>query len=195
VSLVFFDFDGTLTTRDTIWPFGIFLVQRAHGNSYAKTIRLLFLLAGLKIRALSNHQFKERFCRLLLRGRSEQEIHGLAKLFADSVVGGILNRQLVDALHQHQASGDDVYLLSSNFSLVLRPWQEAWALGGVIATDAETENGRFTGRIVGRACDGREKLARALAVFGREPLEQATAYGDSHSDRYIMESVKKAIWV
>jgi phosphatidylglycerophosphatase C len=195
VSLVLFDFDGTLTTRDTIWPFGAFLVQRAHGNSYAKAAWLLFLLAGLKIRALSNHQFKERFCTLLLRGRSEQEIRGLVKLFADSVVGGMLNRQLVDALRQHQCSGDDVYLLSSNFSLVLQPWQEAWAVVGVIATEAETQNGQFTGRIIGRACDGQEKLARALAMFGDERLEQATAYGDSRSDRYIMESVKKAIWV
>jgi phosphatidylglycerophosphatase C len=195
VSLVFFDFDGTLTTRDTIWPFGVFLIRRAHRNSYAKAARLLFLLGCLKVRALSNHQFKERFCSLLLRGRSEQEIERFAKLFADSVVRIALNQPLVDALQQHQRSGDDVYLLSSNFSLVLRPWQETWAVRGMLATEAEIENGRFTGRLVGRACDGREKLARALSVVGRESLEQATAYGDSRSDRYIMEFVKKAIWV
>jgi phosphatidylglycerophosphatase C len=192
---VFFDFDGTLTTRDTVWPFGMFLVQNAHGNSCTKAVRLFLLLACLKIRALSNHQFKERFCGLLLRGRPQQEIHALAKLFADSFVDRILNPQLVDALRQHQRSGDDVYLLSSNFSFLLQPLQEAWGSRGVIATDAEIEADRYTGRIVGRACDGKEKLSRALAMFGPEPLEQAIAYGDSRSDRYIMEYVKKAIWV
>ncbi len=192
---MFFDFDGTLTTHDTIWPFGVFLIRRAHGNSYAKAIRLSFLLACLKVRALSNHQFKEQFCRLLLRGCREDEVQRLATLFADSVVAGMLNDEVVDALRQHQRAGDDVYLLSSNFSLVLRPWQEAWAVRGMIATDVESKAGRLTGRLLGRACDGREKLKRVVQAFGREPIEQATAYGDSRSDRYIMEFVKKAVWV
>jgi phosphatidylglycerophosphatase C len=195
VSLVFFDFDGTLTTRDTVWPFGLFLAKGADGDRSVKALRLLVLLAFLKFRVLSNDQFKRRFCDLLLRDRSEKEMHAIAEAFAASVGDTIVNRELVAALRQHQQNGDEVYILSSNFSFLLQPWQQAWGAAGVIATEAETTQGRFTGRIVGRACDGREKLSRALAVFGRERLEQATAYGDSRSDRYIMDYVKKAIWV
>jgi phosphatidylglycerophosphatase C len=195
VSLVFFDFDGTLTTRDTIWPFGLFLARSAHADSSSKAIRLLLLIAFLKFRVLSNDQFKRRFCDLLLRNRSEQEMRDIADAFASSVADTIVNQETVDAMRRHLHNGDQVYILSSNFSLVLRPWQQTWGAAGVIATEAETADGCFTGRVVGRACDGREKLSRALALFGAERLEQATAYGDSRSDRYIMEYVKKAIWV
>jgi HAD superfamily phosphoserine phosphatase-like hydrolase len=98
-------------------------------------------------------------------------------------------------MHAHQDAGDDVFILSSNFSFALKPWRQRWNATGVIATEAEVIGGRFTGRLVGRACDGREKLARALTRFGPEPLRRATAYGDSRSDRHVMRFVERAIWV
>src|SRR5579862_8912719 len=36
VGLALFDFDGTLTTRDTIRPLGAFLVEHAHARSRTK---------------------------------------------------------------------------------------------------------------------------------------------------------------
>ncbi len=195
MGLALFDFDGTLTTRDTIWPLGAFLVEHAHARSRAKMAGLLLLLAALKGRALSNHRFKERFCALLLSGQTEAGVETLAEAFADRFVGSILNPRLVDAMYAHQHAGDDVFLLSSNFSFALKPWERRWNAAGTIATDAEVDDGRFTGHLVGRACDGREKLARAIARFGPEPLRRATAYGDSRGDRHIMDFVERAIWV
>jgi phosphatidylglycerophosphatase C len=195
LNLVFFDFDGTLTTRDTVLPFGMYLIRKCHARSVRKTACLFILLAGLKVRMLSNHGFKQRFCALLLRGASEQEVNLLSSGFANDFVTRVLNPPVVEAMRRHQRSGDEVYLLSSNFSFVLRPLHESWRSRGIIATEVESHNGRFTGKIVGRACDGREKLFRALALFGSDNLRAATAYGDSRSDRYIMEFVRKAFWV
>jgi phosphatidylglycerophosphatase C len=195
VGLALFDFDGTLTTRDTIRPLGAFLVEHAHAGSRAKMAGLLLLLAGLKGRALSNHVFKERFCDLLLRGQNEAHIEGLADDFANICFRSIVNPRLVYAMRAHQTAGDDVFILSSNFTFALMPWQRRWNATGIIATNAEIHAGRFTGRLNGRACEGRQKLTRALAQFGPARLRHATAYGDSRSDRHIMGIVERAIWV
>ena len=194
MSLVFFDFDGTLTRRDTILPFGFFLA-RAKPKKYLEMVHLVLLMIFLKLRILSNHEFKEKFCSSFLRGESEKEIEDLSRIFADRYLKGILNWPVVEALRNHQQRGDEVYLVSSNFTFLLRPLQQTWTSSGVIATDPEIKAGRFTGRISGRACDGPEKLSRVLARFGRERVREATAYGDSRSDRHLLSYVKKAVWV
>jgi phosphatidylglycerophosphatase C len=194
MSLTFFDFDGTLTRRDSILPFGLCLA-RANPNKRLRTAHFALLMIGLKSRMLSNHQFKERFCRSFLTGESEKDIDDLARMFTVRYLEGILNRPVVETLRSHQQKGDEVYLVSSNFTFLLRPLQQTWNSSGVIATDLEIKSGRFTGRIIGRSCHGPEKLSRVLAVFGSKRVKEATAYGDSRSDRHLLAFVKTAVWV
>jgi len=66
---------------------------------------------------------------------------------------------------------------------------------GVVATEVETLNGRYTGNLMGRACSGPEKLARVLERFELERVKQVVAYGDSDNDRALLQCVKTAIWV
>ena len=194
MSLAFFDFDGTLTKRDSILPFGLCLA-RAKQNKRGGTAHFALLMICLKSRMLSNHQFKESFCRSFLAGESEKEIDDFSRMFTARYLEGILNRPVVEALRSHQQKGDEVYLVSSNFTFLLRPLQLTWNSSGVIATDLEVRAGRFTGRINGRTCHGPEKLSRVLAVFDSERVRQATAYGDSRSDRHLLSFVKTAVWV
>jgi phosphoserine phosphatase len=65
----------------------------------------------------------------------------------------------------------------------------------LIATNTEVDEGRFTGRISGRACDGSEKLGRVVAQFGERAVKDATAYGNGTGDRQLLAYVKKAVWV
>jgi phosphatidylglycerophosphatase C len=194
MSLVFFDFDGTLTRRDSILPFGVFVASTQPARQL-KIAHLLLLMTMLKSRMISNHVFKERLCVLLLKGQSEAAMDRIARAFAEVRLGRMLNDPMVEALRRHRQQHDDVYLVSSNFSLVLRPFERLWNAQGVIATDPEVVQGRFTGRILGRSCDGEEKLSRVLAAFGDERVRSATAYGDSRGDRPLLGYVKRAIWV
>jgi phosphoserine phosphatase len=131
----------------------------------------------------------------MLRGESERQIKNICDRFIDSYLNTNFRTAMVEALHKHQRNGDEVYLVSSNFAFMLHGLERVWKPFGVIATDVEIIEGRFTGRLVGRACDGPEKLGRVLAAFGTDPVRQATAYGDSRSDRYLIDFVKDGIWV
>jgi len=159
------------------------------------TVDLLLLMTLLKFHILSNHRFKQRFCDLFLRGESEKRIDDLSRIFTDRYLKGILNSSVVEALLDHQRLGDEVYLVSSNFTFVLRPLQHTWNSRGVIATATETKEGRFTGELCGRSCYGPEKLSRVLDLFGPERVKEATAYGDGRNDRQLLAFVKKAVWV
>jgi len=193
MSLAFFDFDGTLTRRDTILPFAFFIARTRPGRRW-RVAHLMFWLLLLKVRLISNHRFKAQFCSLLLQGEARKQMDDLALAFATHHVEKALNAPVVAALRNHQQEGDEVYLVSSNFSFLLRPLQAAWALRGIVATEVEIEGGRCTGRIAGQVCDGAEKLSRVLALFNAERVREATAYGDSRGDRALLAFVKRAVW-
>jgi phosphatidylglycerophosphatase C len=192
--LVFFDFDRTLTTRDTILPLGLFL-SRAGPGARSKTARFLWALLLLKGRVLSNHEFKEKFCRWLVKGKSQEDIETLARSFANRYVAGRLNPAVVQKLNEHRKRGDEVYIVSSNFRFLLEAMMEHLRTNGVIATELEILDGRYTGNLLGRACSGSEKLSRVLTRFGRERVEEAVAYGDSADDRCLLQYVKTGVWV
>jgi phosphatidylglycerophosphatase C len=191
--LVFFDFDCTLTIRDTIWPFTTFLLKQ---NRRGYPVRLAALcLSGLLGHVIPNEYFKRGLAALLLRGRSAQEMDLIAERFHDAYLEKILNRTAVESLVEHIAHGDEIYILSSNFDFFLKPLQKKWNLAGIIATRTEVLNGVFTGRILGNACHGKEKVARVIECFGPTIIKEAVAYGDSASDAFLLDSVKDGYWV
>lgn len=194
MSLVFFDFDGTLTTRDTILPLGLFLARKGP-NKYKKMSLLILHLIMLKLRLITNHALKVRFCELLMKNESEEVIEKAAWTFVQDYVREILRKPVVERLLNHVQKGDEVYLVSSNFGFVLRGLRGKWALSGVVATEAEVDGGRFTGRIAGRSCEGKAKLARVVSCFGEPRVRAATAYGDSRGDHELLSFVKNANWV
>ena len=194
MSLVFFDFDGTLTTRDTVWPFASFLWANC-GRRRGARASILLSLMKLKLHLTSNHGFKVQFMRRLVQGESQRGIEGLTACFHETRLEPILNRAVVRSLLDHVEQGDEVYLVSSNFDFFLRPLQERWKVQGIFATHTEVLDGQFTGRIQGQACDGKEKLERVVACFGERRTRQAIAYGDSRSDSFLLDYVKTGHWV
>jgi phosphatidylglycerophosphatase C len=194
MSLVFFDFDGTLTKRDTLLSLGLFLA-RTKPNRFRKTAYIVFMFGLLKSRVITNDRFKRGFCRVLLSGESGKELKTRCRRFTDEYVQHVINQSVLEILQKHRRQGDDVYLVSSNFSFVLQPLQKMWSTSGVLATEAEVEGGRFTGRLLGRSCDAQEKLDRVLQCFDRDSVREATAYGDSRGDRQLLAFVRNAVWV
>jgi phosphatidylglycerophosphatase C len=194
MSLVLCDFDGTLTTRDTILPLGFFL-RRANRTPVTHLAHVAAALFLLKLRVASNDHLKKEFCRRLLSGQTEEHVDRLSSEFAASYVTNILRDRMVRLLEQHRQKGDDVYLVSSNFDFVLRPLLERLSATDIIATEPEITNGRYTGRLARPACARAEKLTRVVARFGAERVRDAVAYGDSDDDRALLEFVKTPVWV
>lgn len=194
MKLVFFDFDGTLTSRDTILPLCLFL-GRKRGASAPKIGRVFAALMLLKLRILSNHRFKEEFCRRLLAGETRDRVDALAGSFATEHVAAILRPRVVRILHEHRQNGDEVYIVSSNFDFVLRPLLLALNVNGVFATEAEIADGRYTGRLLRPACAGLVKLSRVIETFGADRVREAVAYGDSADDRQLLKFVATPVWI
>lgn len=191
---VFFDFDGTLTTKDSVFSFGLFLLRR-QGRRLEGIAKLSLLMVLLKLRVVPNNSFREKLAKLLVTGEEEQTVKNLAKEFLVGFLGENLNPLTFEILEKHREQGEGVYIVSSNFDFLLSPLQSMWKVAGVVATRTEVRNGVFTGKLASPSCHGQEKVDRLAALLGEAQIQSATAYGDSSGDLPMLKSVRTGYWV
>lgn len=193
MAITLFDFDSTLTFRDTMRPFAVYSARRYHCRW--KIAVLYLLLCALKAGCISDSYFKETYLKFFFAGRSDQEVYAAAQdFFKINLVGEhFLRPRVMERLRAHLAAGDDVYLVSANFDFFLAPLIRLWQLKGIIATKAESRGEVLTGRIEGVPCKGAEKCARTRAIIGEEALRNATVYGDSE-DAPLMSAAGRSFF-
>src|SRR6266550_1237361 len=99
-----FDFDGTLTRRDTLLPF----LRRTCGasrTSIALVANSLVLARGMVAGDDQRNAAKEAVLRHLLAGQDDAELRAAATVFADVVIQRGLNAPVLERVRSHQADG------------------------------------------------------------------------------------------
>ena len=185
-SVAVFDFDGTLTRRDTLLPF----LRRTRGasrTSIALLANSMVLARGLVAGDDQRDAGKEAVLRHLLAGQDVEELQAAATVFADVVIKRRLNPPVLERVRSHQAEGHELVIVTASPELYVGTIGERLGFHAVLGTRLETDgNGRLTGRLQGRNCRGAEKVERLQAWLG---VADATvyAYGDSAGDRQLWD--------
>jgi len=103
-------------------------------------------------------------------------------------------------VREHLATGDLCAVVTATNSFVTAPIVRELGLAHLIATEPETANGRFTGRVAGTPCFREGKILRVdawLAGTGRrlEDYRESHFYSDSHNDLPLLERVRRPVAV
>lgn len=187
MNLVLFDFDSTLTSLDTTLPFGVFVANKcsARHRLVLLVVALMFARFGL----VSNTRLKLIFARLFLRDQARDRLNQWTQEFHEAFLPDLIDDEVLRKLRTHADKGARVYLVSDNFDFFLQPLVKRWSLAGIIATGTDCHFEISTGRIVGAACHGHEKVQRALICFGTADLSTAVAYGNE-DDAPLLRAVQ-----
>ena len=179
-----FDFDGTLTRRDSLLPF-LWATGGPLSFLWNATV-LLPTLFRYALGVLENGPAKERVLGQFLAGRPVEEIQALAESFAAETVPSLLDPEATERLRWHQKQGHTTVLVTASPELYARPWAEAEGFDEALGTRLETKDGVFTGEFATPNCYGPEKTRR-LETEGPD-LRGATiyAYGNSRGDRELL---------
>ena len=184
-----FDFDGTLTTGDTLLAF----VRFTHGRRKLLMgfLRHAHLLLMMKMGLCPNGKVKEKVFSHFYKGTSYQQFKWWGCRFAD-VADTMLNRQVVETLRQHLAAGHTVCVVTASIDEWVRPVCERLGVGTLLATRVEiAADGTLTGRFLSPNCHGAQKVARLLEVFPQRETYMLYAYGDSRGDNELLAFADK----
>jgi HAD superfamily hydrolase (TIGR01490 family) len=179
-----FDFDGTLTRRDSLLPFlGRVCGTWSAGRAFARVAPALALdLAGRGDRDTA----KERMLVRLLAGRTRDELARVGAEYGEYLVEHQLRPDMRARLAWHRDQGHETVIVSASLDVYLRTVQRRLGVDVLLCSVLEFDDGgRCTGRLLGGNCRGAAKATRLRAHLGSAPVE-LWAYGDSAGDTAML---------
>jgi len=185
-----FDFDGTLTRRDTLMPF----LRRACGPW--PIVRAAIVARG----ARGRDAFKVALVGELFRGWPAERLDSLGRAHVPTLLAA-LRPGSVERLDWHRRRGHAIVIVSASLGAYLRPLAERLELDGALAVELVADaGGRLTGEVVGGLNNrGPEKVARLKAWvdarFGTGTDVELWAYGDSSGDAELLAIADHPTWV
>lgn len=182
MNLALFDFDGTITFKDTFTPFVRFAVSRA--RFAAGGVLLGPLVAGYELGLVRATRLRSAISYLGFRGRRSSEVAALGDRYAQTLSEAIRPKALA-RIEWHQSQGDQIAVVSASLSVYLRPWCTARGLD-LISAELESREGVLTGSYAGGDCSGAEKARRVCARYDLAAYERVYAYGDTEEDRELL---------
>lgn len=175
-----FDFDGTLTTKDTLLVFiryacGFWLFALGF-------LRYSPLLVLMKLGLYPNWKIKQKVFSFFFKGMTIEAFDDLCQRFAQDHLH-LLRPQGIKALMQAQDDGAEVVIVSASIDNWVQPF---FANVTVLGTQIEVKDGVLTGRFLTKNCYGQEKVNRILACYPHREDYHLTAYGDSRGDKELL---------
>jgi len=195
-----FDFDGTLTRRDT---FTVFLARGLGWPRFAwALLRCLPWLAGYALRLVPNNVAKGRLMLATLAGRSAAEMEDWTSQWLAKDFPGQLREEAMARLAWHRESGHCCVMVSASPDIYLSKVAQQLGFDALLCTEMEVvgegDARRLTGLMRTPNCHGEQKVVRlrewAAGRFGAAGLEGVTlyAYGDTSGDKPMLRMARHA---
>lgn len=182
-----FDFDGTITRKDTLIEFIRFV--KGSVALYCGLLLHLPCLILMKLHLYDNSTMKEKVFAWFFRGMAIQQFDELAKAFYQSNADKLIYSQAKGRIAAHKRKGDIVVILSASIENWVQPFAIALQADVLLATQAQVIEGKLTGKFATKNCYGVEKVDRLKVWLDTNitELPYIIAYGDSRGDKELLD--------
>lgn len=178
-----FDFDGTLTTQDSMFAYIAFVKGKM--RLLLGMIWLLPMLIRFKLGLKDRQAAKEQLLYHFFGGMEETTLRQQAKSFSQQKLPQMLRPEMMERLAWHQNQGHRCFLVSASLDLWLQPFADTYNLE-LLATQAQFSNGKYARTFRSANCYGPEKTKKIQAALEGQPDYFVYAYGDSNGDREML---------
>jgi len=187
-SLILFDFDGTITTKDSLADF----IQYAVGKSafYLGLLRLSPILTAYTLKLIPNHIAKEKLIVHFFKNWNAVHFQKLAEQYSLKQIDKITRPKAMKKIKWHQDQGHKVVIVSASMEC----WLKAWCNNNnidLISTRLGIKHNKLTGRFATKNCHGIEKVNRIKQQYNLAEYSTIYAYGDSSGDKEMLSIADK----
>jgi phosphatidylglycerophosphatase C len=157
MALALFDFDGTITTHETMPHFLRRSISRR--RLLVGWLLLAPLVLGYKLRVVSGTFVRRAIVRFGYSGVAASAVAAFGRDFAQSYLPNVLRPEAMQRIAWHRAQGHKVVVVSGGLDAYLAPWCDAQGLE-LICSSLQRRNGVLTGYYEGQQCVLAEKARR-----------------------------------
>lgn len=180
-----FDFDGTLTYRDTTLLFLIYVAGpfRTLLNLFLRIPKLAAWVLGKSTR----QKTKESIFNIFFKGMNYDQIRQLGEKFARDKIPKHLRPDAMEKLQWHQQQGHRCVLISASLDVYLESWAQSQGFEAALTSRlAHNGTGTVDGSLIGLNCRREEKVRRLKEYLGGLDDYEIYAYGDSQGDKELL---------
>lgn len=183
MDLALFDFDGTITNRETMPDFMLIAVRP--GRLLLGKVLLLPLILGYKAKLVSGVVVRAAICLFGFWHVPVYELEAHGQRFAENFLTDILRPEAMRRIAWHKARGDTVVVVSGGLDVYLRHWCREHGVE-LLCSSLEHRDGKLNGRYSGRQCVRSEKARLVREQFPPAHFGRVFAYGDTPEDREML---------
>lgn len=187
--LALFDFDGTITTKDTFVEF--IKYYKGSLKFWLGFAILSPLIIGFKLKIIPNWKAKELVLIYFFRGTNIQKFKEVCSSFTKELLPHIIRPQALVEIKRHQQESTPIHIVSASPELWIQEWTEELNIH-LIGTKLEVINDCLTGKISGKNCYGPEKANRIKKAIQIDDFDYIEAYGDSYGDTEMLNLAHKS---
>lgn len=188
-TLVLFDFDGTITTKDTL--FELIKYHKGNNSFYMGMMRHFAELALHKTGFIASQPMKEKVMTHFWENTSEEEFGKICASFASTVLPRLLREQAINTIKEYKAKGFDMAVVSASCEDWVKPFCDKYSLV-CLSSILKKKDGKLTGKLEGLNCNGEEKVNRVKAFFDTGSYDSIIAYGDTKGDKPMLQFATEA---
>lgn len=182
-TLALFDFDGTITTGDSLIKFIRFFVGE---TKFILGMAVLSpILIAYKLKLIPNYKAKQMMLSYFLKGIAEEQFRIISQDYSLKHIDKIIRPSALDMIKHHKRLGHKVVIVTASMECWVKPWCELNNLE-LVATKLEVKNGKVTGKLATKNCHGIEKVNRIKEKYSLDDCEYIYAYGDSRGDKEML---------
>lgn len=186
--VVAFDFDGTLTVRDS---FTAFLKWRAGPLGWALAMARLVPAALAYLGHRDRGRIKAAAVAAFLGGTGRKALEADAERFADAIWSRFMRPDALACWDDWGRKGAHRVIVTASPEITVAPFARRLGaenlLGTHMAFDAAD---RVTGAFTGPNCRGEEKMRRLRAAYG-DDVRVLAAYGDTSGDTEMLAAAEE----
>jgi len=178
-----FDFDGTLTSKNTTLSFLHFINPWRFYWLLPILFPILFLYL---VRIISIDQLNSWLSYFFFKGKSKELLCEIGQDFALNKLPSYMRPEAMLKLKEHQENDHPCILATAAYDIYIKAWGEIHGFTEILCTEIACDGqGTLTGKIKGKSCYGPEKVNKIKQVL---PCFDAIvyAYGDSEGDREML---------
>ena len=177
--LYLFDFDGTLTYKDTMFLFLKFYDPARFSVQFLKYTPLFILL---KLKLADAESVKKSFIASILKGQSRYQIEKKSQQFFEENYPGLFRENALDFIKNIDRTYTESYIVSASLDIWVKPFAEKFNMR-LLSTQAEFIDDIFTGKFVGKNCNKEEKVNRIKQEIRDKKFDKIIAFGDTSGDK------------
>ncbi|MDA3837888.1 MAG: HAD family hydrolase [Candidatus Delongbacteria bacterium] len=179
--IVFSDFDGTITSKDS------YIRSLFFYSSIFKIIHslpgLVFNLIKFFLRKISRNDMKEYSYGKFFSGVSRFSINEKNKLYIKKIK---FNDKVVKLLKKLKSDGFKIILVTASPDTYMGYFAKELGYDGLICTRVEEKDGKLTGKLFGMNCNNEEKVKRIKESEYYSDGSEIVTLGNSKGDHAML---------